>query len=143
LEIKTEKKKNKEKEHYLRFGPNLSSAHFGLPFRVAQHPSRSLTCGPRGQTLSLAACQPLTRWGPLVSSVVHLGTAALGLFAAATECRLPCQGSRSSCLARTSLLEYKSGVAVSSFSPTQCTQSRHCRPRRSLPPPVILIVAGV
>jgi hypothetical protein len=55
LEIKTEKKKNKEKEHYLRFGPNLSSAHFGLPFRVAQHPSRSLTCGPRGQTLSLAA----------------------------------------------------------------------------------------
>jgi hypothetical protein len=30
----------------------------------------------------------------------------------------------SSCLARTSPLEYKSGVAVSSFSPTQC---RHCK----------------
>ena len=32
--------------------------------------------------------------------------------------------SPSSCLARTSPLEYKSGVAVPSFSPTQC---RHCK----------------
>jgi hypothetical protein len=66
-------------------------------------------------------------WGPLVSSAVHLGTVALALFAAATERRLPRRGSRSSCLARTSLLEYKLGVAVSSFSPTQCTQFHHCK----------------
>jgi hypothetical protein len=53
-----------------------------------------------------------------------------GLNIRATERRLPCRGSRSSCLARTSLLEYKSGVAVSSFSPTQCTQFRHYRAQR-------------
>jgi hypothetical protein len=40
-----------------------------------------------------------------------------GARGAATERRLPRRGCRSSCLARTSLLEYKSGIAVSSFSP--------------------------
>ena len=69
-------------------------------------------------------------WTISVRTVPDLADSVSGLNIRATEHRLPCRGSRSSCLARTSLLEYKSGVAVSSFSPTQCTQFRHYRAQR-------------
>jgi hypothetical protein len=60
-----------------------------------------------------------------------------GAMGAATECRLPRRGSRSSCLARTSLLEYKSSIAVSSFSPMHPVPPlQEMREIRKSPPPL-------